>query len=186
VAGRVPRSCACVPTRASDGVALVPRRGSAVVVADAVEADLARRTESGRVRCSASGCGIVIWELDRTEECRSIFWAVVDTALWDLAGRFYGAPVWELTRRVPPRIPGFASNFDVRHAGDLSRGRNAGLELGYPALKAPAWVTRADRRQLCTAVREHVGDDVPLMYDGSAAFDLADRRLRRRRAVRLR
>ena len=48
------------------------------------------------------------------------------------------------------------------------------LELGYPAIKLHAWGdARADAR-LCLAVREHVGDDVPLMYDGSAAFDLPD------------
>ncbi len=47
------------------------------------------------------------------------------------------------------------------------------LELGYPAIKLHAWGdARADAR-LCLAVREHVGPDVPLMYDGSAGFDLA-------------
>jgi L-alanine-DL-glutamate epimerase-like enolase superfamily enzyme len=48
------------------------------------------------------------------------------------------------------------------------------LALGYPAIKLHAWGdARADAR-LCLAVREHVGADVPLMYDGSAAFDLPD------------
>ena len=28
--------------------------------------------------------------------------------------------------------------------------------------------------ELCTRLREHVGDDIPLMYDGSAGFDLMD------------
>ena len=35
-------------------------------------------------------------------------------------------------------------------------------------------VTRATMRGCVSRVREHVGPDVPLMYDGSAAFDLPD------------
>ena len=48
------------------------------------------------------------------------------------------------------------------------------LELGYPALKLHAWGDARADAELCQRVRAHVGPDVELMYDGSAAFDLPD------------
>lgn len=48
------------------------------------------------------------------------------------------------------------------------------LELGYPAIKLHAWGDARRDAELCVALREHVGDQVPLMYDGSAGFDLMD------------
>lgn len=48
------------------------------------------------------------------------------------------------------------------------------LELGYRAIKEHAWGdVRADI-ELAHRLRAHVGDDVPLMYDGSAGLDLPD------------
>jgi L-alanine-DL-glutamate epimerase-like enolase superfamily enzyme len=48
------------------------------------------------------------------------------------------------------------------------------LELGYPAIKLHAWGDARADADLCQKVRDHVGPDVDLMYDGSAAFDLPD------------
>ena len=48
------------------------------------------------------------------------------------------------------------------------------LALGYPAIKLHAWGDARRDAALCQAVRTHVGDAVPLMYDGSAGFDLPD------------
>jgi L-alanine-DL-glutamate epimerase-like enolase superfamily enzyme len=48
------------------------------------------------------------------------------------------------------------------------------LALGYPAIKLHAFGDAKEDALLCTKLREHVGDDIPLMYDGSAGFDLMD------------
>ena len=48
------------------------------------------------------------------------------------------------------------------------------LALGYPAIKLHAWGDAHRDAALCQALRTHVGDAVPLMYDGSAGFDLPD------------
>ena len=45
------------------------------------------------------------------------------------------------------------------------------LELGFTAIKLHAWGNVRRDAELCTRLREHVGDDVDLLYDGSAAFD---------------
>jgi L-alanine-DL-glutamate epimerase-like enolase superfamily enzyme len=156
-----------------DGVALVPRRGSAVVVADAVERIL-RDELIGADPLQREWLWHRIWELDRTEELSLDLLAVVDTALWDLAGRFYGAPVWELLGGFRREIPAYASTSTFDTLETYLEVATQCLELGYPALKLHAWGDARRDAKLCTAVREHVGDDVPLMYDGSAAFDLAD------------
>ena len=48
------------------------------------------------------------------------------------------------------------------------------LALGYPAIKLHAWGDARRDAKLSLALREHVGGDIPLMFDGSAGFDLAD------------
>ena len=48
------------------------------------------------------------------------------------------------------------------------------LELGYPAIKLHGWGDARADADLCQRVRDHVGPDVDLMYDGSAGFDLPD------------
>jgi Enolase C-terminal domain-like len=46
--------------------------------------------------------------------------------------------------------------------------------LGYRGIKLHAFGDARKDAALCLALREHVGDDLPLMYDGSAGFDLPD------------
>jgi L-alanine-DL-glutamate epimerase-like enolase superfamily enzyme len=47
-------------------------------------------------------------------------------------------------------------------------------ELGYGGIKLHAWGDVARDVRLIHALRAHVGDGFPLMYDGSAGFDLPD------------
>lgn len=156
-----------------DGVALVPRRGSATVVADAVERFL-RDELVGADPLQREWLWHRIWELDRTEELSLDLLAVVDKALWDLAGRFHGVPVWQLLGGFRREIAAYASTSTFDTVEDYLEVSTQCLELGYPAIKLHAWGDARRDAKLCAAVREHVGDDVPLMYDGSAAFDLPD------------
>ena len=156
-----------------DGVAVVPRRGSAVVVADTVER-LLRDELIGADPLRREWLWERIWELDRTEELSLDLLAIVDKALWDLAGRYYGSPVWELLGGFRREIPAYASTSTFDNLETYLEVATQCLELGYPAIKLHAWGDARRDAKLCTALREHVGDEVPLMYDGSAAFDLAD------------
>jgi L-alanine-DL-glutamate epimerase-like enolase superfamily enzyme len=115
-----------------------------------------------------------MWELDRTEELPLYVLGLVDLALWDLAGRLGGLPVLQLLGGYREAIPAYASTSTYATTEEYLDVADQCLELGYPAIKLHAWGdARADAR-LCAALREHVGDDVPLMYDGSAGFDLPD------------
>src|SRR6202020_437029 len=48
------------------------------------------------------------------------------------------------------------------------------LALGYVGVKLHAWGDARRDAQLILALREHLGPEIPLMYDGSAGFDLPD------------
>ena len=50
-----------------------------------------------------------MWEIDRTEELPIYILGLVDIALWDLAGRAVGRPVWQLLGGFREAIPAYAS-----------------------------------------------------------------------------
>jgi L-alanine-DL-glutamate epimerase-like enolase superfamily enzyme len=99
---------------------------------------------------------------------------VVDVALWDLAGRAAGMPVWQVLGGFRTKIPAYASTVTFGSVEEYLDVADQCLALGYPAIKLHAWGDARRDAALCDALREHLGDAVPLMYDGSAGFDLPD------------
>jgi len=108
----------------------------------------------------------------------------VDIALWDLAGKLYDAPVYELLgggwRR---KLPAYASTYHGDENGGLSTpedyarfARRCREELGYPAFKIHGWVGGPIDREVAAvlAIREAVGDDMDLMLDPAGAFATFD------------
>ncbi|MGC9520326.1 MAG: mandelate racemase family protein [Anaerolineae bacterium] len=105
--------------------------------------------------------------------------ALVDIALWDLAGRALGQPVYRLLGAYRDKVPAYASTMC---GDDLEGGLDspeayaefalACLARGYPAFKLHTWQPPMPgapdpKRDIaaCTAVREAVGPDVPLILD---------------------
>jgi L-alanine-DL-glutamate epimerase-like enolase superfamily enzyme len=157
----------------AEGVALAPRPGAGVFLEDFVERVL-REELMGADPLQREWLWHRMWEIDRTEELPLYILGLVDTALWDLAGRVAGQPVGQLLGGFRSSIPAYASTATFASTEEFLSVATQCLELGYPAIKLHAWGdARADAR-LCLALREHVGDGVPLMYDGSAGFDLPD------------
>jgi len=115
-----------------------------------------------------------MWELDRIEVFPTYALGVVDIALWDLAGKAAGLPVHELIGSYRDTIPAYASTVTFGSIAEYLDVADQCLELGYPAIKLHAWGDARRDAELCAKLREHVGDAVPLMYDGSAGFDLLD------------
>lgn len=115
-----------------------------------------------------------LWELDRIEAFPLYIQSVIDEALWDLAGKAAGVPVHELIGSFRDAIPAYASTVTFGSVEEYLDVADQCLELGYPAIKLHAWGDVRRDAELCAALREHVGDAVPLMYDGSAGFDLTD------------
>jgi L-alanine-DL-glutamate epimerase-like enolase superfamily enzyme len=115
-----------------------------------------------------------MWNIDRTEYLPIHLTGVVDNALWDLAGRAVGLPVWKLLGGYRTSIKAYASTATFSSVEEFLDVADQCLELGYPAIKLHAWGDPVADAKLALALRAHVGPDVPLMYDGSAGFDLAD------------
>ena len=155
------------------GVAIATRPGMASAVEDLVDRVL-RDQLVGADPLQREYLWHRIWEIDRTEELPLPALGLVDIALWDLAGRIAGEPTWRLLGGFRERIPAYASTVTFRDVAEYLDVATQCLELGYQAIKLHAWGdVRADA-DLARRLRAHVGDDVPLMYDGSAGFDLPD------------
>ena len=78
---------------------------------------------------------------------------VVDCALWDLAGRYYDVPVYELLGGTPRRLPAYASTAlgdshpgRAQFTGGLRRLRRAVLRIGLSSLQDPRLVGCANRK----------------------------------------
>ena len=115
-----------------------------------------------------------IWELDRIDRFPLFVQGVVDVALWDLAGKAANMPVYQMLGSYRDSLPAYASTVTFGSIEEYLDVADQCLELGYPAIKLHAWGDAHKDARLCEALREHVGPDVPLMYDGSAGFDLLD------------
>ena len=76
--------------------------------------------------------------------------------------------------RQSSTIPAYASTVTLDSVEEYRDVADQCLALGYPAIKLHAWGDARRDAALCQALRAHVGDAVPLMYDGWAGFDLPD------------
>jgi L-alanine-DL-glutamate epimerase-like enolase superfamily enzyme len=157
----------------AEGVALLKRPGSAEQLEQAVDR-LFREELVGADPLNRELLWHRAWELDRIHELPLPLLGIVDVALWDLAARAAGLPLWKLLGGFRTAIPAYASTTTFDTIEEYLDVADQCLELGYPAIKLHTWGDARRDAKLCDALREHVGDDVPLMYDGSAGFDLPD------------
>ena len=108
----------------------------------------------------------------------------VDIALWDLAGKLYDAPIYEiLGGGWRKKLPAYASTYHGDENGGLSKPEDYARfalrckeELGYPAFKIHGWVGGPIDREVAAvlAIREAVGDGMDLMLDPAGAFATFD------------
>lgn len=147
------------------------RRG--LIVADLVERRI-RQDLIGRDPLQRELLWQRMWELDRIEEFPIYALGLVDVALWDLAGKAAGLPVHRLIGGYREAIPAYASTVTFATVEEFLDVADQCLDAGYVGIKLHAWGDARADADLCQKLRAHVGDAVPLMYDGSAGFDLAD------------
>jgi L-alanine-DL-glutamate epimerase-like enolase superfamily enzyme len=115
-----------------------------------------------------------MWELDRIEELPLYVLGLVDIALWDIAAKSAGLPLYKLLGSFRASIPAYASTTTFRDIPEYLDVADQCRDLGYTAIKLHAWGDARRDVKLSEALREHVGPDMDLMYDGSAGFDLHD------------
>ena len=115
-----------------------------------------------------------LWELDRIDRFPVYLSGVVDLALWDIAGKLAGLPLYQLLGSFRSAIPAYASTVTFGSIEEYLDVADQCIELGFSAIKLHAWGDARRDARLSQALRDHVGDDIQLMYDGSAGFDLLD------------
>jgi len=96
----------------------------------------------------------------------------VDCALWDLFGKVCNLPVYRLLGGMRDKIPAYASTVTLDSIAEFMALADQCLAKGYKAIKLHAWGRLEQDAQLCRALREHVGDDIVLMYDTSSMFNI--------------
>ncbi|QGX94873.1 mandelate racemase/muconate lactonizing enzyme family protein [Haloplanus rallus] len=108
--------------------------------------------------------------------------AAVDIALWDIAGKHYGEPVWKLLGgKVRDEIPVYANGWHIgeRTPENYAHHAKKAVDAGYPALKCDPFAhyeySLTDDQldevaDLLEAVRDAVGWDVGIGLDCHGRF----------------
>ena len=108
---------------------------------------------------------------------------VVDIALWDIAGKLYETPIYELLGGWRKKLPAYASTYHGDENGGLSTAKDFGdfarhcqEAHGYPAFKIHGWINGPIAREVAAvlAIREAVGPEMDLMLDPAGAFGTFD------------
>ena len=109
-----------------------------------------------------------LWELMRYEDSRKIL-AAVDNALWDLAGKALGLPVYKLLGAYRDKIKIYASSWRLptpqHYYDDVAACKKRGI-TAYKLHVEPEIAIEA-----CRAARQAGGDDMTLMLDPASSFN---------------
>jgi L-alanine-DL-glutamate epimerase-like enolase superfamily enzyme len=103
----------------------------------------------------------------------------VDIALWDIAGKLYNAPVWELLGGWRRTLPAYASTYHGDENGGLDSPEAFAdfavqcQQMGYRAFKIHGWGNAPIEREVANVleVRKRVGDNMDLMIDPACEYN---------------
>ncbi|ETW94517.1 MAG: hypothetical protein ETSY1_34520 [Candidatus Entotheonella factor] len=98
----------------------------------------------------------------------------VDVALWDIAGKAVGLPLYRMLGAAREKVLAYASSMTHASVANYVTEAVACRERGYRAYKLHPWGEPRRDVEACRAVREAVGQDMQLMLDAVAAYDFAD------------
>jgi L-alanine-DL-glutamate epimerase-like enolase superfamily enzyme len=104
---------------------------------------------------------------------------MVDVALWDFAGKYFGVPIYKLLGGYKKTIPAYASTYHGDENGGLSSPEAFAAfaeqcqSLGYRAFKIHGWGNGPIEREVAAvlATRERVGDRMDLMIDPACEYE---------------
>lgn len=99
--------------------------------------------------------------------------APIDNALWDIAGKFFDVPIYQLLGGHKESVPCYASTLHGDTTGGLASPEAYAefacrcQEMGYPAYKIHGWSRAPINQEVSNVlkVRDAVGDNMELMLD---------------------
>jgi L-alanine-DL-glutamate epimerase-like enolase superfamily enzyme len=154
-----------------DGWNLIARRGD---VAQPLVAKYMRGAIVGLDARDRELAWATIWARDHLWRLPLWMIGTIDTALWDLAARAAGMPLFRFAGGYRTAIPAYASlatfSDDAEHLDVIDQC----LGLGVRAIKLHSYGDVRRDIRLAERVREHVGPEIELMFDGSGGFDPYD------------
>jgi L-alanine-DL-glutamate epimerase-like enolase superfamily enzyme len=154
-----------------EGIEGISTTGSGAVAIDLVDRRL-RELLIGKDPMMKEQIWHDLWEVDRIEELPLYMMGVIDVALWDITSKVAGLPLYQVIGGYSVKVPAYASTVTYESIDEYLRIADQCLDRGFRAIKLHAWGDHKEDAKLAKALRKHVGDDIDLMYDGSAGFDL--------------
>lgn len=111
-----------------------------------------------------------LWDMGRmgTEIVEAL--SAFDVALWDLAAKAAGVPLYKHLGAYRDKVPAYASTFTQETVEEYRPLAIDCVERGYKAIKLHAFGDVKKDIEACRVVRDAVGDDIELMLDASAAY----------------
>ena len=116
----------------------------------------------------------LMWEIDRIEEVHMRALGLLDMLCWDVKSQQAKMPIYQLLGGNDTKVPAYASTVTWPTLGDYERYIKMSRDLGFKAFKLHAWGDVKRDIELSTKLREWVGPDADLMFDGSAGWDYVD------------
>jgi L-alanine-DL-glutamate epimerase-like enolase superfamily enzyme len=115
-----------------------------------------------------------MWLVDRSEQIPNYTFSLLDICLWDITAKKAKLPLYQLLGGSRNKIAAYASTVCYKDVEEFLEIADQCKALGYHGLKLHAYRDPKKDAKLAYALRKHVGDDFPLMYDGSGEFDYYD------------
>lgn len=100
----------------------------------------------------------------------------IDIALWDLRGKYFGAPAWQLLGGATrTEVQAYATGLYRRDSGDplhyLCEEAAGYIEQGFMAMKLKVGFGVREDAAVTRAIRNTIGEDAALMIDANHAYD---------------
>ena len=95
----------------------------------------------------------------------------IDIALWDIAGKAAGLPVYKLLGGYRDKVRAYASILQQESPQAYFEYAKELKAAGYTAIKLHVWGGPKEHIEACRAAREAVGDAVDLMLDSHCRYD---------------